>query len=121
MGDDWDDGHGKVERVIIKSNFNKDQINVAYKKGVEIVGVNITDACKAFEDNIITKDNIKLLRDSGINIELQNDLDDGEVHLLPNKFCEIFLSICEVGNPMFEYEIFKIPEIDIGGYGLFFL
>ena len=121
MGDDWNDGHGEVERVIIKSNFNKDQINVAYKKGVEIVGFSITDTCKDFEDDIITKDNIKLLLDSDINIELENDLDNGEVHLKPNKFCEIFLSICKVGNSMFEYELFEIPEIDIGGYGLFFL
>ncbi len=121
MTGDWsDDGHGQTDTTIIKTNFEKDQIDEAYKQGVLIVGVDLKRniACE-YEDDLINKEDIAKLKLHGIEIDFEA-YDDVGMRMDTDDFTEIFLKVCQLGNPQFRYEIVFVPQVHIGGYGLFY-
>ena len=126
MAGDWsNDGHGITHSTIIRSNFTKDQIKESYQAGVQIVGFDLKeDTCRKYEDDLLGADCIKKLNDNGINLELEGDWEGADtsegIHVNPEEYTEIFLSICKLGNKDFDYQIVDTPEVHIGGYGMFY-
>ncbi len=125
---DWSrDGHEKTDRFTVESNLSKAEIAKAYKAGAKLIGFDITEYCKEFEDNTIPIEKLRLLCPFGL---IWEDLDsysleegemDGLYRAMPGEYVNFYLLIVKAGNPTFEYSYTKGPDIKIGGYGLYCL
>lgn len=124
LGDSSCDGHCIKERVTVKSNLPRQEVEVAYSKAVDILGFNlVADVADEFEDSTIPLKYIAILLKAGVKVDLDDfeSLDQDEApYINVREFAKLFLEIVKLGNSSFEYEItFGDNEIDIGGYGLF--
>ena len=123
---DWSgDGHNITDTSFMKSNLTYIEISSAYRKGSEILGFNLKeDCCHEYEDSLLLGEHIFALRANGIDIKFdgrhEDPMEDEEegVRLMSEEFVEIYLEICKLGNPDFKYEIFRINDVNVGGYGL---
>jgi len=126
MSGDWaHDGHGMTNSTIIKSNLDKDQIEESYRAGVKIVGFDLKEeCCRKYEDDLIAADYIEKLKDNGINVEFEGDYEGADlskgIHVTPGEYTEVYLCVCKIGNPNFDYKLIDTPEVHIRGYGMFY-
>jgi len=123
VGDWSSDGHGRTEKISIKSNLNKSQIQDAYKKGVEISGVNLEQVCCEYEGTKVPREIYEKLTTAGMYNDdvFENEIDedgDGDLYINAQDFAFIYLFLVELGNPTFRYKIIQPEKINIGGYGL---
>lgn len=117
VGDWSDDGHGKVDNTLVKSNLNKDDVLKAYKDGCKVCGFDITKYCEDYEDNSVPMELIRKVPPKILD-SLYEETDE-EYGATSEDFAQIYLWICKQGNPNFVYKVFVPKEIHIGGYGLF--
>ena len=132
---DWsDDGHGKTDMAVIRSNLDSEQIGEAYEAGSKKLGFNFIDEVAAdYEDSSIDLEKLKALVDAGMSIketfkyeydikEVEKVLADEDpegYHLWAETYRDIYLFIVKLGNDDFRYEFSQGNTINIGGYGLF--
>ena len=122
---DWSgDGHNITETTIIESNLTSSELYSAYIKGSKIVGFDLSECCSDYQDSKLQGQYIKMLRENGIDIIFDgraedplDDEDDG-VNLMVEEFVEIYLNICKLARPEFEWKEVRLGNLDIGGYGL---
>ena len=116
VGDYSGDGHDRKEVETILSNLDISSFKKAYVKGSELVGVDITSLCEDYDDNHISEEYCKLLKDAGLDFEI-----DSGYTMCSNDFLGIYLFLVKKGNENFEYEQYNEnhDDIYIGGYGLF--
>jgi hypothetical protein len=147
LGDPSGDGHERTESVVIKSTHTYEQINAAYDAAVRLVGVDIMEnVANEYEEPYMSKDieakllayepvffdGLKLSR-VGYYTERAYDIEQramveragqhvGCLTLDVDSFVQIFLKMVRIGNPQIVVAVVNqnvIPNIDIGGYGLF--
>jgi hypothetical protein len=124
---DWSgDGHCMDDRNMYRSNFPLKAILEAYQKGVEIIGVDITQYCDEYEDNRIDRPVANSILEKGLIDEFSYDshdgwgLDDEYVHIVLSEYLKIWIATVKLGNPDIVLEEIKEDgSIDIGGYGLY--
>lgn len=105
-GDESGDGHDQREYVLIESNFTADKISIAYTKGCEVIGFDfIKECCSDFEDNELSSEHFQKLAKYINKDFLEIDW------MTTDYFAQIYLQICELGNPEFEYSIIEPPAI----------
>ena len=114
---DWShDGHGMTQEFIIESNISIYDLRLAYIAGEEIIGVSFSKFFSNYDQSFMSKDlEEKLSKYIDLSIfDLDQDLD-------PEEYIHIWLQIAKIGRPDFEYKSvdYNIPEMEIGGYGLF--
>lgn len=122
VGDDSEDGHGKIKTFLFKTNLNVTEIHQAYRDAVQMVGFDFTSnvACD-YQDNNILMEDFELLKSKGIDVDLSDYMMKGDtsIYLSPENYLKFYLKYCKLGNPEFEYEEINTKnKIDIGGYGL---
>ena len=70
---------------------------------------------------MLPEDQALILLDHGFDLSgfdsYTEDLDD--LTLMGEEYVELYLKICQLGDPDFLYEYTRMSEINIGGYGLF--
>ncbi len=121
-GDCSGDGHKITDTTLIRSNKTTTDLSKAYRKGSEIVGFDFKETvAKEYEENDLPEDKANILQNYGIDLSgfdsYTEDLDD--LTLMPEEYVELYLKICQLGDPDFLYEYTRMNEINIGGYGLF--
>ena len=121
-GDCGGDGHKVTDSSLIRANKTATEVREAYRKGATIIGFDLTETvAREYEDDTLPEDNASVLLDHGIDLSgfdsYTEDLED--ITLMGEEFVELYLKICQLGDPDFLYEYTKMSEIDIGGYGLF--
>lgn len=134
IGDWSDDGHGKTDMTVIRSNLDSEQIGEAYEAGSKKLGFNfIEEVATDYEDSSLDLVKFKTLIDAGLSIEeafkydyeikeakkALEDEDSEGFHLWTESYRSIFLFIVKLGNKDFKYKISQGNQIHIGGYGLF--
>ena len=69
IGDWSDDGHGKYEKFLLKTNKSVKEIQEAYKKSVKITGVSFDNnsnkkyqICTEYGESIIYKESLDILK-----------------------------------------------------------
>lgn len=119
VGDPSHDGHGLTRSIIIDSNLSEKDLNRAYILGSNKLSFDlIEDVASNYRDNIISRDFFLKMISLGyekLHLDSQNDFD----YLDSDLFFDMFLFIVKLGDPSFVYNIVEIPNINIGGYGLF--
>lgn len=124
IGDWTSDGHGKTKTITITSNLDKSDIEKAYSAGVKKTKVDFDeDVASEYEDSCISTAIVDLLAEHGFKIEdySEDEEPDSKGYILYNEgYCLAWLFIAQVGNPDFKYEFINNPNINIGGYGLFY-
>jgi hypothetical protein len=136
---DWScDGHNQMENIYINCNVFIEDLESAYKTGAEKIGVDITeDLCNEYDDNKIEFSRIEKFalhgfKPSMIDIDVEPDdihcggeNTDGDgfdpLSVDSIMFTKLWLFTAITGNPDIRYEIISddVPEVNIGGYGLF--
>ena len=125
---DWSgDGHDKTENTLIESNLIQEDLLEAFKIGTERIGFDLTKCCTDYEDNDVTEhiEQIKPLFDNSITLMEEHGIEEsyrtpGNWIVYSYGYLEIYLRICKLGNPQFEYtKAEEDDSIQIGGYGLF--
>ena len=135
IGDRWANGHGKYETFIIDANLERTRIQEAYRRGTEILGIEVRHTyagkeqinykgidsfCDKYGESAIPEYFVDLLGMHGI---LDGVEDCGELteYTHTDQFLAIYLGIVKLGEPSFTYKIVSdnIQTMDIGGYGLF--
>jgi hypothetical protein len=125
VGDWSNDGHGHTDTITLLSNISKNDIDAAYRAGVNIIGVDLMGKfCRDYEDDkvadtIVSDVEAKGLKFSEIAHANECDLDGNYWRMSPGSWSVLYLAIVQLGNPAFKYELVKGQEIRIGGYGLF--
>lgn len=124
LGDWSNDGHGRVSSSIVYSNYNYIDIQKAFKKGEEKLGIKLKDFCSEYEDNTIPIDVVRKFIENGFPEDiLETEPDPKEFPLYPcseSDFANFYVFICRFGDPDLEIEIVEVNDINIGGYGLFY-
>lgn len=121
LGDWSDDGHGKTSDVIIESSLTGKEIEEAFKVGAKIIGEDITDYCDEYEDFTIPKKALEKISEFISHEDIKEILaeDEDNPYLEQELYAYIYLETAKIGNKDFEYKILYLPELYIGGYGLF--
>ena len=122
-GDCSGDGHNISDSTAIKSNKTVADLQEAYQNGTQIVGFDFKETVAVeYEDSSLTEDQAIALQDAGIDLtefdDYNEDLD--AIKIMDEEFVEVYLKICQLGDPDFLYEYTRMNEINIGGYGLFY-
>jgi hypothetical protein len=126
LGDWSGDGHEKTSVQFFASNLRGSEIQKAYNAGTKIVGFDLSEnVARKYGDNSISIENVNKLKELGCKVfdnpnEYEFDEKKG-YSIWTTSFTDIYLFICKLGNPEFEYEFVFDPtdSINIGGYGLF--
>lgn len=120
LGDWSDDGHGKTKTFIIECNLSEQDLNRAYRAGVEIIGFDFKEEVASdYDDATINRGLLKILRSKGVKISFEDyDPDDYEICIDPDDYLEMYMGVCKLGNPNLNYQVRSLPEIRAGGYGL---
>jgi len=132
---DWSgDGHDKDEVFYIKCNLNVTELQDAYKQGVKETGIDVSKCCEEYEDSRFDKeDALKLLKEGKafefISKNIQKDIDDSiddaddddlTIYCI-EMFAVLWLCVARIAQPTLKIQFNKNPpNIDIGGYGLFY-
>lgn len=126
---DWSrDGHGQSETFGIETNLTKNEIQESYKKGVEIVDLDLSEkVCRYHEDDSISLENLEKLKKHGLKFfqengeeyELEENFDETGFSVSEEDFVIMFMFIVKLGNPLLEWNFCESESINIGGYGLF--
>jgi hypothetical protein len=127
MGDDSCDGHCMTATRNICSNLNAEEISAAYTASKEKVGFNfIQDVADEYEDNSLSMEKLKTLRENGVatwQFEDERYAEEGEelesVSLNSDTYSQIYLELVKLGNAEFKQETLQGKNLSIGGYGLF--
>lgn len=121
IGDWSDDGYGKTDKVLYRTNSNKKCIMEAYDVGTEKLGFNLVeDTCRDYEDNDLTKEQYEALKALGFSAEEEGYLkeDYDKVSINCYEFADAYVRIVKLGNPAIEIEIEPTNTINL--YGLFY-
>lgn len=119
VGDWAGDGHGMSDTYTVVANREWTAVRDAHQRGCELTQVDFTDICCDYEDNVIPPEMIARLKGFGL-IGYDDPSSTSTVHIDPFEFAELYMFIARVGDPGLTYRFAHIPEIRIGGYGLFF-
>lgn len=125
MGDWSDDGHGKTEDIVIKSNLTSKQLEAAYKKGVKKLGFDFSEVCCAdYEDSEVPEEYQEKLLKAGLADYLPEDQLEGDGNWFDDFYTDhymwVWMFIAHLGDPSLVWENAKeVNSINIGGYGLF--
>jgi hypothetical protein len=110
---DWShDGHNQTATFFLSSTLDIKELASTFKKGVKVLGFDITESCKRYNDTSLSEDKVELLRKTGFELR---DPDRVE----PDEYLFIYLHTVLLANEEFRFEILTFPNINIGGYGLF--
>ena len=127
LGDWSHDGHSKSSIVTIRSNFTKHEIEGAYQKGIQKIGMSFVEEIgveyEEYGGCLITPEQIELLENAGIDtsdIEPPTEWQEGH-RIYEECFVQIYMDIAALGDPELEWERVSHEEnhLRIGGYGLF--
>ena len=126
---DWSgDGHSQSDSYLYQVNITADELKAAYGRGVTEIGFSITSMCKDFEDGEIERQYAEKLVANGFVLEcgetIEGRADDSMtedyIYLNPSEFADAYMIIAKLGEPTLKYTRRKdIPDIRIGGYGLY--
>lgn len=122
---DWScDGHNKFDYIAINSNVDVETIKEAYKKGTKIVGFDWSKEVAAkYEDNTVCAEIVKKLKDHG-HEGFYEENDDGTATIYEaDDFAQTYMFIACIGDPsiVWSFTEMKKHQINIGGYGIYFL
>lgn len=118
IGDWSDDGHGKCDWFIVKSNFTVEQAREAYFKSVEKSGVDICkEVAYEVEDNSVSEKFLKVFPEF-----LEKELIEYDSNY--NEYCitsslDLAIIVClfiKKYNLEFRYEIINLPMLPFYGY-----
>jgi hypothetical protein len=122
IGDTSGDGHEKSDVVVISSNLSEAELRKAYLDSVELTGVDLVkDVCDEYEDRKIHAKTVKKLSRFGyVDSEWQEEnwgVTDTDA------WAELWMWFIKLSRPDFVARIVcdNSPNINIGGYGLYYL
>ena len=125
LGDPFNKGHEKVEKIKLDSNLTLEEIEKAYQKGSQLIGVDvITQMFNSYDNNKISAILLNKLYKFGFSLsslkkELFKKMDNVEIQLIKSDFVDIVLFVVKLGNNNFNYKLIENKEWYIGGYGFF--
>jgi hypothetical protein len=126
IGDYSDDGHGKTDTFVFKTNKTKEQLDKIHKSCNTKLGFRIGEIASDYEDNSIPRKIAKILLDQGFNLNQYIEYDEEENYTVDiDTLPQLWLSILKHIDPSFEYEIVDddlvswLPWGDVPGYGCF--
>lgn len=126
LGDWSNDGHGRCDDVYISCSHEFDDVIDAYERASKKYGIDITRECEEYEDNVISTQFV----DKYLKVMENHDPDyvqekkewvsvaDGWWSD-PDDFVDIYMRIVELELPDMLWEHLRVPNISIGGYGLY--
>lgn len=121
VGDWSNDGHNQSNVISIRSNLSPQQVSESYSTGCLKVGFNfIEDYCVEYEDQQIPKKVLESIPNFDCEVQQVDSYDDDNYSMYHDSWVNVYLLICKLGNPDFEYELIKGERIPIGGYGLYY-
>ena len=124
VGDEYDDGHGRYETIVVEASINTAEVEDAIDAAVAGFGdVDITRLCTDYGDGTVPSSVINRAKELGIDIECVIGEYKGEFYVEgPEGFVDLYLTLAAYFKP-FEWSITSddIPELCLpsSGYGLF--
>lgn len=128
---DWSaDGHEKTDTIIVSINKTETELSDAYDKSHKLTGIDFSETCCCdYEDHNISKavynSVVKHFSETTgmkwkelYSRSEDDDYDNGVVES-SEMFAELYLEFIQLSLPDLVWEFVGIPEINIGGYGLF--
>ena len=115
VGDYSGDGHDKRETITIRSNKEADETRYAFEQENETV--QLEQYCSEFEDQEFPTALISKYVSTDLYV-VDPDEEFSEMDL--DTFAEIWMGMARAGDPELVLSVENIPEIFIGGYGLFY-
>lgn len=122
LGDPYADGHGISCSVLLETEYSVTELQSFLKNAEFISGVDLSKIAHEYEEPFITKEVRALLLEHGVigPEDLEEDEGENRFYVGVDEFIGIFVGLAELGNKGKPVgTIIKVPELDIGGYGLF--
>jgi len=124
IGANYGVGHGMRCIMLVNSSLNIDELSEAYKRGERKLGFNFQFAvAHKPNDCALSREQHDQLVKAGIPMQdLNGDVLEqygSEYGLTPVSYLHIWLHIAKLGDPTLDWEMAKLPQLHIGGYGLY--
>lgn len=125
IGDWSNDGHGRCDYFLVKSNYNKEKISNLTKSVKDILGFNLYQICAGYEECILSDNIVESLEKAGFNMSLDNEKyweDCDDRYMSSDSIFNLWMDILQYLDPQFKYEEFSFEVIyaDVPGYGVFY-
>lgn len=101
--------------LVVESNFTKEEIEAAYKKGCYIIGFDLINTEPYKGSLTIPRSAARNLAELGCDLENFRTLDDRCVLLYQTDFLHVWQWIIFIGNPKCELKNISFSTINIGG------
>lgn len=126
LGDPGGDGHGRSSEQIIASNLTGAEVKQAHRLGTKQLGFDFSaNICSDYGDSRVSNIDAEKFKELGCTLfdEMEScDFDEDEGYSIwRDEYVKLYLFLCKLGNPEFEYERISntMDMVHIGGYGLF--
>lgn len=124
VGDRWNDGHGRYEAYIVNCSHDANYIIQGIVDSEKLTGFNLVeDVCRDYEDSSIPDDIFHKLENLEISHGIEyNDYCESYGIADNDAYIKLILNWIGLSIPDFKYNIIEddVPEISLGGYGLFY-
>ena len=114
IGDWSDDGHGKTEIFLCKSNKDLAVVREAYKKGVEKIGLDLFKICDEYEHDAISFEEKSLFR--CLDDDDEPGYFEGDFRLSTENMYHMWMEIVTAGDPDLEIEDYMLEVQYFNGY-----
>jgi hypothetical protein len=114
---DWSgDGHEMTQRIAYVTNRPRGAIEKAYRMGTKEIGFDLSEECKAYQNDLLEVSRAKTLNDAGW--KWKDQVGSALFSMTPEMFADAWMFIAKLGDSNLCYELIKPSTINIGGYGL---
>ncbi len=121
IGDWSDDGHGKCEYFEVHSNHPVQHVREVHFKAPEVIGFNIGDMCRNYEECQLSTEVVTKLNAIGIDPNkflLDGEIDPEDYYMDYESLINIWLAILSYIDPTLELEVIKSEAENINFYGM---
>jgi hypothetical protein len=128
IGDWSDDGHGKCDYFLVRSNLPLEEVERIAQKAKDVLGFALKEICEDYEVSSLSQHIVEKLEAAGFELDKErghySEFYDECYSMDPESCCDLILDLLSFVYPKFVHERMKEPKTFYGashaGYGCYF-
>lgn len=122
-GDPGGDGHQQYDNHYFKTNYPSDKLKEAYKKSVELTGIDMHRECEDYDNSVLSNDCVEALKKQGVDMSDYIEEEDDNNYIDQDSYVSLIMKFISLSMPEdFEYQSTGLYADSLGsfGYGLYY-
>lgn len=116
IGDWSDDGHGRYEDFVVRSNVPVEQVREAHFRIKDVTGIDIESICSNYGEDEIGQDTVEQLQELGFEFENATGMGPGVTN--PEEMARLWVFLLQKADPSLDLALVltEIPMLHFHGF-----